>query len=42
MVVHFREGRYARDDTLVLVHTGGTLAVFTWSALWTSATGVKE
>ena len=38
MVAHIREGRYTRDDTLVFVHTGGTPAVFTWNALWTSAT----
>jgi len=34
MIAHIREGRYARDDTLVFVHTGGTPAVFTWNALW--------
>ena len=34
MVAHIREGRYTRADTLVFVHTGGTPAVFTWSALW--------
>jgi 1-aminocyclopropane-1-carboxylate deaminase/D-cysteine desulfhydrase-like pyridoxal-dependent ACC family enzyme len=42
MIAHIREGRYARNDTLVFVHTGGTPAVFTWNALWTSATGGKE
>lgn len=34
MVAHIREGRYTRGDTLVFVHTGGTPAIFTWSALW--------
>ena len=34
MVAHIREGRYARTNTLVFVHTGGTPAVFTWNALW--------
>jgi 1-aminocyclopropane-1-carboxylate deaminase/D-cysteine desulfhydrase-like pyridoxal-dependent ACC family enzyme len=34
MIAHIREGRYARDDTLVFVHTGGAPAVFTWNALW--------
>ena len=34
MVAHIREGRYARDDTLMFVHIGGTPAVFTWSAVW--------
>jgi D-cysteine desulfhydrase/L-cysteate sulfo-lyase len=34
MIAHIREGRYARADTLVFVHTGGTPAVFTWNGLW--------
>ena len=34
MIAHIREGHYTRADTLVFVHTGGTPAVFTWSALW--------
>jgi 1-aminocyclopropane-1-carboxylate deaminase/D-cysteine desulfhydrase-like pyridoxal-dependent ACC family enzyme len=34
MLAHIRQGRYTRDDTLVFVHTGGTPAIFTWSALW--------
>jgi 1-aminocyclopropane-1-carboxylate deaminase/D-cysteine desulfhydrase-like pyridoxal-dependent ACC family enzyme len=29
MVAHVQEGRYARDDTLIFVHTGGVPAVFT-------------
>ena len=24
MVAHIQEGRYARDDSLIFVHTGGT------------------
>lgn len=34
MVAHVREGRFAADDVLVFVHTGGTPANFTWSDLW--------
>ena len=33
MVARIQEGRYARDDTLIFVHIGGTPAVFTWSAV---------
>jgi 1-aminocyclopropane-1-carboxylate deaminase/D-cysteine desulfhydrase-like pyridoxal-dependent ACC family enzyme len=29
MVAHVQEGRYARDDTLIFVHSGGAPAVFT-------------
>ena len=29
MVAHVQKGRYARDDTLIFVHTGGVPAVFT-------------
>jgi D-cysteine desulfhydrase/L-cysteate sulfo-lyase len=42
MIAHIGEGRYARDNTLVFVHTGGMPAVFTWSALWTSPTTGTE
>ena len=34
MIAHILDGRYARDDTLIFVHTGGTPAVFTWNSLW--------
>jgi 1-aminocyclopropane-1-carboxylate deaminase/D-cysteine desulfhydrase-like pyridoxal-dependent ACC family enzyme len=34
MIAHIREGRYAPDDVLVFVHTGGTPAIFTWNELW--------
>ena len=34
MVAHVREGRFAAEDVLVFVHTGGTPANFTWSDLW--------
>jgi D-cysteine desulfhydrase/L-cysteate sulfo-lyase len=34
MIAHLREGRFARDDAVVFVHTGGTPANFTWSELW--------
>ncbi len=37
MVAHVRAGRYAPDDVLVFVHTGGTPAIFTWNALWAPA-----
>jgi len=40
MIAHVREGRYKPDDVLVFVHTGGTPAIFTWNALWT--TGVAS
>jgi 1-aminocyclopropane-1-carboxylate deaminase/D-cysteine desulfhydrase-like pyridoxal-dependent ACC family enzyme len=34
MIAHIREGRYAKDDVLVFVHTGGTPSIFTWNTLW--------
>ncbi|MBO6540275.1 MAG: pyridoxal-phosphate dependent enzyme [Rhizobiaceae bacterium] len=34
MVAHIREGRFAQDDVIVFVHTGGTPAIFTWNELW--------
>ena len=34
MIAHIREGRFKPDDLLVLVHTGGFPAVFTWNQLW--------
>jgi D-cysteine desulfhydrase/L-cysteate sulfo-lyase len=37
MIAHIREGRFARDDIMVFVHTGGTPAIFTWNQLWLDA-----
>lgn len=34
LVAHVREGRFAKDDVVVFVHTGGTPAIFTWNELW--------
>ena len=34
LVQHVREGRFAKDDIVVFVHTGGTPAIFTWNDLW--------
>ncbi|MVA96201.1 pyridoxal-phosphate dependent enzyme [Nitratireductor sp. CAU 1489] len=34
LVAHVREGRFANDDVVVFVHTGGTPAIFTWNELW--------
>jgi D-cysteine desulfhydrase/L-cysteate sulfo-lyase len=34
LVAHIREGRFAPDDVVVFVHTGGTPAIFTWNGLW--------
>ena len=34
LVAHVREGRFASDDVVVFVHTGGTPAIFTWNELW--------
>lgn len=34
MIAHIREGRFAPDDVLVFIHTGGTPAIFTWNELW--------
>jgi D-cysteine desulfhydrase/L-cysteate sulfo-lyase len=34
LIAHVREGRFADDDVVVFVHTGGTPAVFTWNELW--------
>jgi D-cysteine desulfhydrase/L-cysteate sulfo-lyase len=39
MVAHVREGRFAKDDVVVFVHTGGTPAIFTWNQLWADGTG---
>ena len=41
MVAHIRDGRFAHDDVLVFVHTGGSPAVFTWNQLWTGGTGPR-
>ena len=40
MVAHIREGRFAEDDLIVFVHTGGCPAIFTWNQLW-SETGMQ-
>jgi D-cysteine desulfhydrase/L-cysteate sulfo-lyase len=40
MVAHVREGRFAKDDVVVFVHTGGTPAIFTWNQLWADGAGV--
>jgi D-cysteine desulfhydrase/L-cysteate sulfo-lyase len=37
MIAHIRAGRFTPDDSVVFVHTGGTPAIFTWDALWTTA-----
>ncbi len=34
LIAHVREGRFAKDDVVVFVHTGGTPAIFTWNSLW--------
>lgn len=34
MIAHIREGRFAPDDVVVFVHTGGIPAIFTWNELW--------
>ncbi len=34
LIAHIREGRFAKDDVVVFVHTGGTPAIFTWNSLW--------
>ena len=39
MVAHVREGRFAKDDVVVFVHTGGSPAIFTWNQLWADGTG---
>jgi 1-aminocyclopropane-1-carboxylate deaminase/D-cysteine desulfhydrase-like pyridoxal-dependent ACC family enzyme len=31
MIAHIRHGRFARDDVVVFVHTGGMPAIFTWN-----------
>jgi D-cysteine desulfhydrase/L-cysteate sulfo-lyase len=40
MVAHVREGRFAKDDVVVFVHTGGSPAIFTWNQLWADGAGV--
>ena len=35
LVVHCRDRRFAPDDVIVFVHTGGVPAVFTHNTLWT-------
>jgi D-cysteine desulfhydrase/L-cysteate sulfo-lyase len=37
MIAHIRAGRFTHEDAVVFVHTGGTPAIFTWDALWTTA-----
>jgi D-cysteine desulfhydrase/L-cysteate sulfo-lyase len=39
MVAHIRDGRFAKDDVVVFVHTGGSPAIFTWNQLWADGTG---
>jgi D-cysteine desulfhydrase/L-cysteate sulfo-lyase len=34
LIAHVREGRFADDDVVVFVNTGGRPAVFTWNVLW--------
>jgi 1-aminocyclopropane-1-carboxylate deaminase/D-cysteine desulfhydrase-like pyridoxal-dependent ACC family enzyme len=39
MIAHIREGRFAKDDVVVFVHTGGQPAIFTWNQLWADGGG---
>lgn len=36
MIADVRAGRWAKDQVVVFVHTGGSPAVFTWNELWTA------
>lgn len=42
MIAHIREGRFAKDDVVVFVHTGGQPAIFTWNQLWADGSGATS